>query len=149
MTPTTADCNCFAVRSAARHVTQLYDQFLAPSGLRANQFSILAKLDRLGPMTINMLAEAMVTDRTTLARNLKPLQRDGLINIEASRTDRRAKELHLTKTGMKRLDEARKAWSQAQSRFEHTFGARRTANLRDMLRAVVTSDFGQGQFQIR
>lgn len=149
MTPTTADCNCFAVRSAARHVTQLYDQFLAPSGLRANQFSILAKLDRLGPMTINMLAEAMVTDRTTLARNLKPLQRDGLINIEASRTDRRAKELHLTKTGMKRLDEARKAWSQAQSRFEQTFGAKQTANLRDMLRAVVTSDFGQRQFQIR
>ena len=148
MTPTTADCNCFAVRSAARHVTQLYDQFLAPSGLRANQFSILAKLDRLGPMTINMLAEAMVTDRTTLARNLKPLQRDGLINIEASPSDRRAKELHLTRTGMKRLDEARKAWSQAQSRFEHTFGARRTANLRDMLRAVVTSDFGQGQFRI-
>jgi DNA-binding MarR family transcriptional regulator len=149
MTPTTADCNCFAVRSAARHVTQLYDQFLAPSGLRANQFSILAKLDRLGPMTINALAEAMVTDRTTLARNLKPLQRDGLINIEASLSDRRAKELHVTKTGMKRLDEARKAWSQAQSRFEHTFGARRTANLRDMLRAVVTSDFGQGHFQIR
>ena len=149
MTPTTADCNCFAVRSAARHVTQLYDQFLAPSGLRANQFSILAKLDRLGPMTINVLAEAMVTDRTTLARNLKPLQRDGLINIEASPSDRRAKELHLTKTGMKRLDEARKAWSQAQSRFEQTFGAKRTTNLRDMLRAVVTSDFGQGQFQIR
>jgi DNA-binding MarR family transcriptional regulator len=149
MTPTTADCNCFAVRSAARHVTQLYDQFLAPSGLRANQFSILAKLDRLGPMTINVVAEAMVTDRTTLARNLKPLQRDGLINIEASPSDRRAKELHLTKTGMKRLDEARKAWSQAQSRFEHAFGARRTANLRDMLRAVVTSDFGQRQFQIR
>ena len=149
MTPTTADCNCFAVRSAARHVTQLYDQFLAPSGLRANQFSILAKLDRLGPMTINMLAEAMVTDRTTLARNLKPLQRDELINIEASPSDRRAKELHLTKTGMKRLDEARKAWSQAQSRFEQTFGAKRTTNLRDMLRAVVTSDFGQRQFQIR
>jgi DNA-binding MarR family transcriptional regulator len=149
MTPTTADCNCFAVRSAARHVTQLYDQFLAPSGLRANQFSILAKLDRLGPMTINVLAEAMVTDRTTLARNLKPLQRDELINIEASPSDRRAKELHLTKTGMKRLGEARKAWSQAQSRFEQTFGAKRTTNLRDMLRAVVTSDFGQGQFQIR
>ncbi len=69
MTPTTADCNCFAVRSAARHVTQLYDQFLAPLGLRGNQFSILAKLDRLGPMTINALAEAMITDRTTLARN--------------------------------------------------------------------------------
>jgi DNA-binding MarR family transcriptional regulator len=149
MTSTTADCNCFAVRSAARHVTQLYDQFLAPSGLRANQFSVLAKLDRLGPMTINVLAEAMVTDRTTLGRNIKPLQRDGLISIEASASDRRAKELHLTKTGIKRLDEARKAWSQAQAKFEHTFGAKRTANLRETLRAVVASDFGQGQFQIR
>lgn len=149
MTTTTADCNCFAVRSAARHVTQLYDQFLAPSGLRGNQFSILAKLDRLGPMTINALAEAMVTDRTTLARNIKPLQRDGLISIEASASDGRAKELHLTKTGTKRLDEARKAWAQAQMRFEQTFGTKRAANLRDMLRAVVGSDFGQGQFLIR
>ena len=149
MTVTTADCNCFAVRSAARHVTQLYDQFLAPSGLRGNQFSILARLHRLGPMTINALAEAMVTDRTTLARNIKPLQRDGLISIEASASDRRAKELHLTKTGTKRLDEARKAWAQAQARFEHTFGAKRAESLRDMLRAVVTSDFGQGRFEIR
>jgi DNA-binding MarR family transcriptional regulator len=148
MTATTADCNCFAVRSAARHVTQLYDQFLAPSGLRTTQFSILAKLDRLGPMTINALAEAMVTDRTTLARNIRPLQRDGMISIEASASDRRAKELHLTKTGTKRLDEARKAWSRAQTRFEQTYGAKRAASLRDMLRAVVTSDFGQGQFQI-
>jgi len=149
MTITTADCNCFAVRSAARHITQLYDQFLAPSGLRTTQFSILAKLDRLGPMTINALAEAMVTDRTTLGRNIRPLQRDGLISIAASAADRRAKELHLTKTGTKRLDEARKAWSQAQTRFEHTFGAKRSANLRDMLRAVVTSDFGHGHFEIR
>jgi DNA-binding MarR family transcriptional regulator len=149
MTAQTIDCNCFAVRSAARHVTQLYDQFLAPSGLRATQFSILAKLDRLGPMTINALAEAMVTDRTTLGRNIKPLQRDGLISIGASASDRRAKEIHLTKTGTKRLDEARKAWSQAQTRFEHTFGAKRAAGLRDMLRAVVASDFGQGQFQLR
>lgn len=149
MTVTTADCNCFAVRSAARHVTQLYDQFLAPSRLRGNQFSILAKLDRLGPMTINALAEAMVTDRTTLGRNIKPLQRDGLVSIQTSAADRRARELFLTKAGRKRLDEARKAWSQAQSRFEHTFGAKQAASLRDMLRAVVASDFGQGGFQIR
>ena len=60
----TQECNCFALRSAARHVTQLYDQFLAPSGLRATQFSILAKLRRLGPLTINELAKNMVTDRT-------------------------------------------------------------------------------------
>src|SRR6202040_3829547 len=63
------DCNCFVVRSAARHVTQLYDQFLAPVGLHVTQFSILAKLKRLGPMTINALAKEMVMDRTTLGRS--------------------------------------------------------------------------------
>jgi DNA-binding MarR family transcriptional regulator len=58
----TQDCNCFALRSAARHITQFYDQFLAPSGLRATQFSILAKLRRLGPVTISEMAKNMVTD---------------------------------------------------------------------------------------
>ncbi len=97
-------------------------------------------------MTINALAEAMVTDRTTLGRNIKPLQRDGLIAIEASTSDRRAKELHLTKAGTKRLEQARKVWSQAQARFEHTFGTKRAASLRDMLRDVGHERFRSGAF---
>src|SRR5262252_1800305 len=121
------DCNCFVVRSAARHVTQLYDQFLAPVGLHVTQFSILAKLKRLGPMTINALAKEMVMDRTTLGRNALPLERDGLIKIEASATDGRAKELLLTKIGEKRLQAAREAWAHAQKRFETGFGTQRAA----------------------
>ena len=138
------DCNCFMVRSAARHVTQLYDQFLGPVGLHVTQFSILAKLKRLGPMTINALAKEMAMDRTTLGRNVLPLERDGLIKIQASAADRRAKELHLTKAGEKRLQAARMAWAQAQARFETRFGARRAADFRAMLRAVVASDFVAG-----
>jgi DNA-binding MarR family transcriptional regulator len=135
------DCNCFMARSAARHMTQLYDQFLAPVGLHVTQFSILAKLKRLGPMTINGMAKEMVMDRTTLGRNVLPLERDGLIKIEASATDGRAKELHLTKAGEKRLLAGREAWAQAQARFEDRFGAKRAADFRTMLRAVVASDF--------
>jgi DNA-binding MarR family transcriptional regulator len=135
------DCNCFMARSAARHVTQLYDQFLAPVGLHVTQFSILAKLKRLGPMTINGLAKEMVMDRTTLGRNVLPLERDGLIKIEASTTDGRAKELHLTKAGEKRLLAGREAWAQAQARFDDRFGAKRAADFRVILRAVVASDF--------
>src|SRR5215469_10021307 len=105
--PRAEDCNCFAVRSAARHVSQFYDQFLVPIGLRTTQFSILAKLKRLGPLTINALADEMVMDRTTLGRNILPLERDGLIRIEASTADRRAKQLHLTKAGKKRLRDGR------------------------------------------
>ena len=134
------DCNCFVVRSAARHVTQLYDQFLAPVGLHVTQFSILAKLKRLGPMTINALAKEMVMDRTTLGRNALPLERDGLIKIEASASDGRAKELHLTKAGERRLLAGREAWERAQARFDSRFGAKRAADFRAMLRAVVASD---------
>jgi DNA-binding MarR family transcriptional regulator len=137
----TQDCNCFALRSAARHVTQLYDQFLAPSGLRTTQFSILAKLRRLGPMTINELAKNMVTDRTTLGRNIQPLERDGWIKIERTAFDRRAKKLHLTKTGEQRLQAALKGWSQAQAKFETTFGPKHAADLRALLRGVVASEF--------
>jgi DNA-binding MarR family transcriptional regulator len=137
----TQDCNCFALRSAARHVTQLYDQFLAPSGLRTTQFSILAKLRRLGPLTINELANVMVTDRTTLGRNVQPLQRDGWIKIEPTASDRRAKKLRLTKTGEQRLQAALKAWSRAQAKFETAFGSKRAADMRSLLRGVVASEF--------
>src|SRR5580704_364869 len=135
------ECNCFAVRSAARHVTQFYDQFLAPVGLRTTQFSVLVRLKRMGPLTINTLANEMAMDRTTLGRNILPLERDGLIRIAPAAADRRAKELHLTKTGAQRFHAGRKGWAAAQAHFESTYGARRAAELRGLLRAVVTSEF--------
>jgi DNA-binding MarR family transcriptional regulator len=138
------ECNCFVVRSAARHVTQLYDQLLARVELHVTQFSILAKLKRLGPITINSLAKEMLMDRTTLGRNVLPLEREGLIKIEASADDRRAKNLHLTKAGDKRLQTAHAAWAQAQARFEARFGIQRAADFRAMLRAVIASDFSAG-----
>ena len=138
---TSEECNCFAMRAAARHLSQSYDRFLAPSGLRTTQFSILARLKRRGPLTINALAEDMVMDRTTLGRNILPLERDGLISIEPTVSDRRAKELRLTKAGEKRLQAALKGWSQAQARFETVFGAERAGDLRRLLRAVAASEF--------
>ena len=133
------ECNCFAVRSAARHITQVYDQFLASSGLRTTQYSILAKLKQKGPLTINALAREMVMDRSTLGRNILPLQRDRLIRTRTAVSDRRAKELLLTTAGEKRLQTARQGWSNAQARFETTFGPRRAADLRALLRKVVAS----------
>src|SRR6266849_5883426 len=130
------DCNCLAVRQAARHITQFYDQFLAPSELRTTQFSILAKLRRLGPMTINALAGEMVMDRTTLGRNILPLERDGLIVVEQGSRDRRRKELRVTEAGEARFRSGMKGWVQAQHRFEAAFGAGRTKELRALLHAV-------------
>lgn len=135
-----ATCNCLALRQAARHVTRLYDQYLAPTGLRTTQFSILAKLKRLGPLTINALAAELVMDRTTLGRTMLPLERDGLITIESGTADRRNKELRLTKAGARRIEAALAIWRQAQKRFEAQFGEKRASSLRNELRAVVASE---------
>jgi DNA-binding MarR family transcriptional regulator len=143
MPPTVANpagCNCLALRQAARHLTQFYDQFLASSGLRATQYSILARLQRKGPMTINALAAELVMDRTTLGRNILPLERDGLIAVDPGKSDRRSKQLHLTAAGRSRFNAARNGWRKAQARFEITFGARRAKELRALLQDVVTHE---------
>jgi DNA-binding MarR family transcriptional regulator len=137
----TQDCNCLALRQAARHVTQHYDQYLASAGLRSTQFSILARLHRKGPMTINELAAELVMDRTTLGRNVLPLQRDGLIEIRTAAHDRRRKELRLTDIGSRRLAMALEAWDKAQESFEASFGKTRARELRGLLGAVVGTGF--------
>jgi DNA-binding MarR family transcriptional regulator len=134
-------CNCHAIRQAARHVTQFYDQQLTPSGLRVTQFSILARLRRAGPMTINALAAELVMDRTTLGRNILPLQRDGLIAVAPGSTDRRRHELHITEAGIARHRAALQLWREAQRRFSAVFGDERATALRELLHGVVASDF--------
>lgn len=140
-----SECNCLAIRQAARHVTQLYDQLFAPVGLRATQFAILSRLRRQGPMTINALAGLLVMDRTTLGRNILPLQRDGLIGVVASPADRRRRELRLTDAGLAKHEAALECWSVAQQRFEAAFGGERAAALRVLLRDVVAADFAAGR----
>ncbi len=136
-------CNCLAVRQAARRVTQFYDRFLAPSALRTTQFSILSRLNRSGPMSIHALAEAMVMDRTTLGRNILPLEREGLVGVEQSTEDRRSKNLRVTPEGLARLKEATAGWKRAQSAFEGAFGAERAAALRAVLHDVATLDLDE------
>ena len=138
--PKSEDCNCLAVRQAARHVTQFYDTFLAPTGLRTTQYSILTKLRRFGPMTINALAAEMVMDRTTLGRNIRPLQRDGLVAVAPLSGDRRSKELCLTEAGVERLRAAVDGWKKAQARFDAVFGAGRACELRGLLHTLSTSE---------
>lgn len=146
MIPTDTDpqaelCHCLALRQATRHVSQFYDQFLAPAGLRTSQFSILARLRRRGPTTINALARDLVMDRTTLGRNILPLERDGLIAVEAETGDRRSKKLRLTDAGAARLRIAGKGWVQAQAQFEAVFGEERSADLRALLHDVAAREF--------
>ena len=138
--PIARDCNCLAIRQASRHVTQFYDQFLSASGLRTTQYAILSRLQHNGPMPINALAAELVMDRTTLGRNILPLERDGLITIQPGRTDRRSKELRLTDAGLKRLRAGFQGWKDAQREFATAFGNERTIGLRALLHEVAATD---------
>jgi len=132
------DCNCQALRQAARHVSQIYDNHLAAEGLTTSQFSILSKLNRLGPMSINELAKLMVMDRTTLGRALRPLQRDRLLSVEAD-DDARRRKIKLTTTGETRVKAASAKWREAQKEFELSFGVPEAAGMRTVLRLVLSA----------
>jgi DNA-binding MarR family transcriptional regulator len=107
-------CTCFNLRKAARAITQRYDEALKPSGLRATQFSILAVLARMTPAPLNRLSDALVMDRTTLTRNLRPLVAKGLIVIAEDEDDRRRRSVGLTGKGEKALSKALPLWRSVQ-----------------------------------
>ncbi|WP_321927566.1 MULTISPECIES: MarR family winged helix-turn-helix transcriptional regulator [Paraburkholderia] len=133
-------CNCLAARQASRYLTAAYDRALSPVGLRATQFSILHKLASAGPLTIGELAKIIAMDRTTLSTNLKPLERDGLLEIRTGE-DRRAREAHITNAGVKRYHQAFPMWTAVQDEFESSYGMRDAAALRKSLRSVLETGF--------
>jgi DNA-binding MarR family transcriptional regulator len=104
------DCVCTSVRRVSRSLTRIYDDAIRPSGLTTVQYSMLSSLNRAPErVTMTQLAEAQVMDRTTLTRNLHPLEREGLVAIETGE-DKRTRYVHLTLAGKERLAAARPLW---------------------------------------
>ena len=111
-----AATGCLAARArrAARAVTAHYDSHLRPSRLKVGQFTMLVAIRLLRAPTIGALAEAVGMDRTTVTRNLKPLERDGLLTLAPGRQDQRQVAIKLTAQGGRRLDRALPLWEAAQ-----------------------------------
>ncbi|CAM4091513.1 MarR family transcriptional regulator [Pseudomonas reidholzensis] len=109
----TSECICTHLRRAARGVSRHYDEALAGFGINVAQFSLLRHLQRLDRPSITSLAEAMGLDRSTLGRNLKVLEADGLVAL-ADGADQRNRVVLLTAAGQARVAQAWPAWEQAQ-----------------------------------
>lgn len=136
-------CTCGSLRKASRRVSQFYDAALAPVGIKSTQFSILAEVERGsigGPLSMCELATAMVMDRSTLGHNLRPLERDDLLSLRLTVTDRRKRHVALTKKGKATLRRARRLWRTAEGRFEKAFGKRHAADLRAVLLYIAGND---------
>lgn len=132
-----ASCACFALRRAARALTQHYDRALRPSGMRITQFTLLALVRARGPVAIHELAAATASDPATLSRNLALLRRRGWIRITSRKQDRRERRVHVTAAGGRALAVALAPWRSAQAQVRSTLGATRVRRLASDLAILV------------
>lgn len=116
-------CACHRVRSAARAVTRAYDEALRPVGLRATQLAVLVATATDDGVSISALAKAMAMDRSTLTRNVRPLEAEGLVAL-GNEGWRRSRTLEITKKGRARLHEALPLWQGAQRALRKKLGER-------------------------
>jgi DNA-binding MarR family transcriptional regulator len=130
-------CNCNQVRRAARRLSRYYDLALASTGLKSTQYSLLSYLVISGPMTMAQLARLMSMDRATTGHNLRPLVRDGFVEISVGESDRRERIVTVTRQGHKTHTQALAAWRRAQTGFEQAMGEREAGDMRDLMNRAV------------
>ncbi len=131
-------CACGNFRKATRAVTQFFDESLEPTGLRSTQFVILVAVGAMQPTSIARLAREMVMDPSTLARNLRPLEAQGLVE-KVSREGRRSVNLSLTAEGRTMLKQGYPLWQEAQNRFVGHFGGETWERVRGFLAQAVSA----------
>ncbi|HEY7580632.1 MAG TPA: MarR family winged helix-turn-helix transcriptional regulator [Acetobacteraceae bacterium] len=122
---------------AARAITRTYDDALRSTGLRATQISVLAAVGARGALSIQSLAESLEMDRTTLTRNLRPLEDRGYV-VVAPEGRHRSRMLTLTEVGHTALVEALPLWEGAQRRLRRRLGAERWPAVQEALAELVT-----------
>jgi DNA-binding MarR family transcriptional regulator len=128
-------CTAHALRKATRAISALYDDALRPAGVRISQLSILVALALADEATVSRLAGMLVLDRTTLTRNLAPLERRRLV-VTVSGVDARHRGLRLTENGRAVLSAALPVWQQVQSRVIKELGGPQWKRLLQGLKAA-------------
>jgi DNA-binding MarR family transcriptional regulator len=132
-------CNCFATRQAARHITKHYERHLSAAHVTNTQFSVLVILNDNPGIAMNELASALVMDRTSLVRVIKPMQRDGWLSTTPDVKDGRKFLLSLTPAGKAKVEEATPLWEKAQQEFEVQVGSGRAGQWRRDFHAMTQS----------
>ncbi len=133
--PSLTRCAQANLRQTMRLAGQRYDRALKPSGLKATQFTLLSVLAKAGPLPMTRLADLLVLDRTTLTRNLRPLEAKGWVEVGRD-SDERLRPVSITEAGRERVAEATPLWQATQSDLEAAFGATRLASLLSELHAL-------------
>jgi DNA-binding MarR family transcriptional regulator len=129
-------CYCGLTRRASRSLTELYERELAPYGITLPQFSLMRAAANAGPLGITELAVQLNLDRTTLGRNLKLLEAQGLVVFVANEEDQRERLVTLTRSGAKVSKEALAAWQAAQALIRRNIGKQKLIALEQLVAEI-------------
>jgi len=134
-----SQCACVRVRRASRALTRLYDVSLRAAGLHATQLTMLAAVATCGERGAPMgaLADGLVMDRTTLTRNLVPLEKAGLLRVARDPEDARARIIFLTREGERAIEAAFPIWEQTQQHVREKLGPKEVDALREELGRLI------------
>ncbi|WP_394844867.1 MarR family winged helix-turn-helix transcriptional regulator [Pendulispora brunnea] len=134
------ECTGMRVRQVSRLLTRIYDDCLRPLGIQETQYSVLVAVAMFGEdgVTMGALAGTLVMDRTTLTRNIVPLEKAGYLRVARSAADARARVILLTRSGERLIESAYPLWEEAQSKIRRTLGEDRFDALRSQLSEVLT-----------
>jgi DNA-binding MarR family transcriptional regulator len=116
----------------------LYDAALEPVGINVAQLGLLRRLDRscARPLSIQELAERSELERSTVARNVRVLEKQGLVELGESTEDRRVSTVLLSDKGLDALEQADPLWQSAQHEVERMFGRQSASKLRSLLLSI-------------
>lgn len=142
----TADCLCFRARRVSRALTRMYDEALRPLGLQATQLTLLNAVTMCGESGAPMgrLADVLAMDGTTLSRNLRPLEKAGLVRMERLPADRRVRLALLTPAGQRMVEAALPLWTRAHERVVAALGTDAAVDLRDRFDATAAAAASAG-----
>jgi DNA-binding MarR family transcriptional regulator len=129
-----SECYSTTIRSTTRKITAMYDAALAPAGVTIAQLALLRRLSDETPTSVDGIARSAELERSTAARNVRLLEKQGLVTLGVSDTDRRAAAIVLTAHGVAVRAQCEPLWDEAQRTIEDLFGAKRAAALRELCR---------------
>ncbi|NKC01209.1 MAG: MarR family transcriptional regulator [Pseudomonadales bacterium] len=132
---TPSDCVCFAMRSAARAVTALYDTKMAEANLTNGQFTILSVLSGRGRLKISELQKVCQVEQSTMSREVRTLRERGLVERVPSE-DARVRLFQLTRTGKQKLKQAEVLWGEVHDEMRSSLGLSAMTGLLDSLNDI-------------
>ena len=132
------ECYCTSFRTATRKISAVYDAWLEPIGVNVAQWSLLRKVDASATvkLSIGELADRAELERSTVARNVRVLEKHGLVELGVSAEDRRASAIALTAKGRNALEQGEPLWQSAQRQIEELLGVQTASDLRSLLLSI-------------